>query len=84
VIITVIALVAVVALLDARAAVAAAGLLAWQSAQEMVSIAWTGDNPENLIFTNLYVTTWGIVAAALAVTLLMGGHLLARRRARLI
>jgi len=84
VIITAIALVAVVALLDARAAVVAAGLLAWQSLQETVTITWTGDNPEHLIFTNLYVTTWGIVAAVLAVTLLLGGHLLARRRTKLI
>ncbi len=82
--ITAIALVAVVALLDARAAVVAAGLLAWQSLQEMVTVSWIGDNPENLIFTNLYVTTWGVVAAVLAVTLLLGGHLLARHRAKLI
>jgi hypothetical protein len=62
----------------------AAGLLAWQSVQETVSITWTGDNPQTLIFTHLYITTWGIVAAALAVTLLPAGHLLARHRARLI
>jgi hypothetical protein len=84
VIITAIALLAVAALLDTRAAVVAAGLLAWQSVQEMVSITWTGDTPQTLIFTNLSVTTWGIVAAVLTVTLLLGGHLLARHRARLI
>jgi hypothetical protein len=82
--ITAIALVAVVALLDARAAVVAAGLLAWQSLQEMVTVTWMGDNPASRIFTNLYVTTWGVVAAVLTVTLLLGGHLLARRRAKLI
>jgi hypothetical protein len=84
VIITAIALLAVAALLDTRAAVVAAGLLVWQSVQETVSITWLGDNPMRIVFTNLYVTTWGVVAAVLAAGLLVGGHLLARRRASLI
>lgn len=84
VIITAIALLAVAALLDSRAAVLAAGLLAWQSLQETVSVTRLGDNPPRAIFANLDVTTWGVVAAVLAAGLLLGGHLLARRRATLI
>ncbi|GAA0916711.1 hypothetical protein [Virgisporangium aurantiacum] len=82
--ITVIALLAVATLLDTRAAFVAAGLAVWQSVQEVLLITWAGDNPANTIFTDLYVTTWGVVAALLAVALLLGGHLLARRRASLV
>jgi hypothetical protein len=82
--ITVIALFAVATLLDARAAFVAAGLAVWQSVQEVLHITWAGDNPAGTIFTDLYVTTWGVVAAVTAAALMAGGHLLARRRAVLL
>jgi hypothetical protein len=84
VIVAAIVLLAVAASLDPRAAVVAAGLLVWQGTAETVHVVWAGDNQGGGVQYVVTGTWWGGMAAVAAVGLLLGGHLLARRRATLI
>lgn len=83
VIVAAIGLCAVATLVDERAAFLAGGLLIAQCLDETVALTWTGDNPNGDIFYTLSMSWWGTASGIAATALLAGGHLLARRRARL-
>ncbi|WBB65533.1 hypothetical protein [Micromonospora sp. WMMD812] len=80
---TVVALCAVGTLLDSRAAFAAVGLLLAEVLNETVAITWAGDNPAGEIFYAVSVSWWSAVMGTTAAALLVGGHLVALRRASL-
>lgn len=83
---TLIAALAMAALLDARAAITAAGLLLWAGANETMFLTVHDNLPGGRVYvaTGVNGTLWGELAAALAVVMFLGGHLLARRRAKLV
>ncbi|MFU8872275.1 hypothetical protein [Micromonospora sp. SL4-19] len=79
---TVVALCAVATLLDSRAAFAAVGLLLAKVLTDTVSITWAGDIPAGGIFYHA-PSSWNTVMGTAAAALLIGGHLVTRRRASL-
>jgi hypothetical protein len=82
---TVVALCAVATVLDSRAAFAAAGLLLAEVLNGTVVVAFTraGNNPTSEIWYAVSASWWSAIMGTTAAALLVGGHLVTRRRASL-
>jgi hypothetical protein len=78
---TIVAMGAVATLVDSRAAFAAVGLLLAQVFNGTMFITWA--NPAGDISYHVAASTWSAVAGTAAAALLVGGHLVTRRRATL-